>query len=69
MNTKLMPACDGQGRPLNLFVTAGSDSDCIDARALLSSIPNVDWLLGERGRDASQGRQAPQLHRDYVWRA
>ncbi len=53
INTKLMTACDGQGRPLNLFVTPGSDSDYIDARALLSSIPNVDWLLGERGRDTS----------------
>ena len=46
MNTKLHAICDSQGRPLNLFVTAGQVSDYIGARALLSSVPNVDWLLG-----------------------
>ena len=46
MNTKLHAICDGWGRPLNLFITAGQVSDCIGARALLSSLPNVEWLLG-----------------------
>ena len=45
MNTKLHAICDSLGRPLSLFVTAGQVN--IDARALLSSVPNVDWLLGE----------------------
>lgn len=44
--------CDCQGRPLDLFVTAGQVSDYIGARALLSSLPNVKWLLGDRGYDA-----------------
>ncbi len=66
MNTKLMPACDGQDCPINLFVTAGSDSDYIDARALLSSIPNVDWLLEEPGRDVSQGKQARYKGRNCI---
>ena len=58
MNTKLHAIYDSQGRPLNLFVTAGQVSDYIGARALLSSIPDVDWLLGDRGYDADWYREA-----------
>jgi len=46
MNTKFHAICDGQGRPLNLFVTAGPVSDYIGARTLLGTLPKVDWLLG-----------------------
>lgn len=48
MNTKLHAICNSQGRPLDLFVTAGQVSDYIGARALLSSLPKVDWLLWDR---------------------
>ena len=58
MNTKLHAICDSQGRPLNLFVTAGQVSDSIGARALVSSLPKVDWLLGDRGYDADWFREA-----------
>ena len=58
MNTKLHAICDNQGRPLNLFVTAGQVSDYIGARALLTSLPDVDWLLGDRGYDADWFRDA-----------
>ena len=58
MNTKLHAICDSQGRPLNLFVTAGQVSDYIGARALLGSLPNVEWLLGDRGYDADWFREA-----------
>lgn len=58
MNTKLHAICDSQGRPLNLFVTAGQVSDYIGARALLSSLPKVEWLLGDRGYDADWFRDA-----------
>jgi transposase len=58
MNTKLHVICDSQGRPLNLFVTAGPVSDCIGARALLGSLPKVDWLPGDRGHDADWFRDA-----------
>ena len=58
MNTKLHAICDSQGRPLNLFVTAGQVSDYIGARALLSSLPDVEWLLGDRGYDADWFREA-----------
>jgi transposase len=58
MNTKLHAICDSQGRPLDLFVTAGPVSDYIGARALLCSLPKVDWLLGDRGYDADWFREA-----------
>lgn len=58
MNTKLHAVCDSQGRPISLFVTAGQVSDYIGARALLSCLPNVDWLLGDRGYDADWFREA-----------
>ena len=47
MNTKLHANYDSQGRPLNLVVSAGHVSDYVGARALCSSLPDVDWLLGE----------------------
>ena len=58
MDTKLHAVCDSKSRPLNLFVSAGQVSDYIDARALLSSMPDVDWLLGDRGYDADWFREA-----------
>ncbi len=58
MTTKLHAICDSQGRPLNLFVTAGQVSDYIGARALPGSLPDVDWLLGDRGYDADWFREA-----------
>ncbi len=58
MNTKLHAICDRKGRPLNLFVAAGQASDYIGARALLDSLLNVDWLLGDRGYDADWFREA-----------
>lgn len=58
--TKLHAICDGQGRPIDLFVTAGQVSDYIGARALLSGLPKVKWLLGDRGYDADWFREALQ---------
>ncbi|GAB4275890.1 MAG: hypothetical protein Kow0013_29840 [Pararhodobacter sp.] len=58
MNTKLHAICDSQGRPLNLFVTAGQVNDDIGARTLLNSLPDVEWLLGDRGYDPDWFRDA-----------
>ena len=58
MNTKLHAICDSQGRPLDLFVTAGQVSDYMGAAALLSSLPKAKWLLGDRGYDADWFREA-----------
>ena len=60
MNTKLHAICDSLGRHIDLFVTAGQVSDYIGARALLSSLPDVKWLLGDRGYDADWFREALQ---------
>ena len=60
MNTKLQAIYDSQGRPIYLFVTAGQVSDYIGARALLSGLPKVKWLLGDRGYDADWFREALQ---------
>ena len=60
MNTKLHAICDSQARPLDLFITAGQVSDYIGARALLGDLPNVKWLLGDRGYDADWLKEALQ---------
>ena len=60
MNTKLHAICDSKGRPIDLFVTAGQVNDYVGARALLSSLPNVKWLLEDRGYDADWFREALQ---------
>ncbi len=41
-----------------MFVTAGQVRDHIGARALLSTLPKVDWLLGDRDYDAGWYRDA-----------
>ena len=43
-----------------MFVTAGQVSDYTGARALLGSLPKVDWLLGDRGYDADWFRESLQ---------
>jgi transposase len=57
MNTKLHAICDSRARAPNLIVTARQVSDYIGARALLGSLPDVDWLLGDRGYDADWFRE------------
>ena len=58
MNTKLHAVTDTMGRPIRLFMTAGQVSDYTGARALVSSLPAADWLLGDRGYDADWFREA-----------
>lgn len=61
MNTKLHVICDSHGRPIVLFVTAGQViSDYIGARALLSGLPKVKWLRGDRGYNADWFREVLQ---------
>ncbi len=58
MNTKLHAVTDAIGRPIRFFMTAGEVSDYTGARALVSSLPVSDWLLGDRGYDADWFREA-----------
>ena len=39
-------------------MTAGQVSDYAEARALVSSLPSADWLLGDRGSDANWFQEA-----------
>ena len=57
MNTKLHAASDSRRRPIRFFITAGQVSDYTGARALLGSLPQADWLLGDRGYDADWFRE------------
>ncbi|SEQ84578.1 Transposase DDE domain-containing protein [Loktanella sp. DSM 29012] len=56
-DTKLHAVTDVRGRPIRFFMTAGQVSDYTGARALLSSLPTADWLLGDRGYDADWFRE------------
>ncbi len=47
-------------RLIDLFLTAGPVGDYIGAHALVSGMPNVKWLLGDRGYDADWFREAVQ---------
>lgn len=58
MNTKLHAVADANGRPTSLFTTASQVSDYTGATALLDSLPNAQWLLGDRGYDADWFREA-----------
>ena len=58
MNTKLHAVTDAIGRPIRFFLTAGQVSDYTGARALVSSLPASDWLLGDRGYDADWFRES-----------
>ena len=60
MDIKLHAIRDSKGRPINFFASAGHVGDYIGARALLSSLPDADWLLGDRGYDADWFREALQ---------
>lgn len=57
MNTKLHAVTDMIGRPIRFFMTSGQVSDYTGARAVVSSLPAVDWLLGDRGHDADWFRE------------
>ena len=58
LNSKLHVLADAKGRPIRMFLSAVQTSDYIGARALLSSIPKAEDLLGDRGHDADWFRNA-----------
>ena len=51
-NTKLHAGTDDGGRPVRFFITAGQASDYTDVAALVSALPEADWLLADRGYEA-----------------
>lgn len=58
LDTKLHAVTDAIGRPIRFFMTAGEVRDYTGARALVSSLPAADCLLGDRGYDADWFREA-----------
>lgn len=44
--------CDGTGKPVRLWLTAGQTSDDTGARHLLPSLPRTHHLIADRGDDA-----------------
>jgi len=58
LNSKLHVVTDARGRPIRMFLSAGQTSDYIGARALLSSLPQAQVLLADRGYDADWFRDA-----------
>ena len=52
MNTKLHAVCDSQGRPLNLFVTAGQISDYKANIPLADRSDWEDWINRDRAEIA-----------------
>ena len=57
MNTKLHAMTDTIVRRIRFFMTAGQVSDYAGARALVSSLPAADCLLGDHGYDADWFRE------------
>ena len=49
---------DTSGRPIQFFISAGQVSDFTSVAALLSSLPDAEWLLVDRGYDADWFREA-----------
>ncbi|MFC3314883.1 IS5 family transposase [Falsigemmobacter intermedius] len=58
LNTKLHALTDRDGRPLRFFLSAGQVSDYTGAAAMLSSFPEAEFLLADRGYDADWFRHA-----------
>lgn len=58
LNSKLHTVCDGLGRPLTFFLSAGQMSDAKGALVLLSFLPPAKRLLADRGYDADWSLEA-----------
>lgn len=58
MNSKLHVVCDGKGRPIQMYLSAGQTSDFTGAAGLLSTLPAAKALLADRGYDADWFRNA-----------
>ena len=58
LNSKLHAICDVQGRPVRLLLTEGQCSDFKGAKILLPNLPQASALIGDKGYDSNQIRQA-----------
>ena len=58
LKSKLHMVCDGLGRPLTFFLSAGQMSDAKGALALLGALPPAKMLLADKVYDADWFREA-----------
>ena len=58
LNSKLHAACDGEGKPLILLLSEGQVSDHRGARAMLTTLPEAETLIADRGYDSDWFREA-----------
>ena len=49
LDSKLHAACDGDGKPLILVLTAGQVSDYRRADTVLPALPDADALIADKG--------------------
>ena len=52
MNPKLHAVCDGRGRPIRMYLSAGQTSAYISAAGLVSGMPLAKVVLADQGYDA-----------------
>ena len=58
MNSKLHAVCNGEGKPVLLFLSSGQTSDYKGAAQFLNVLPKAKELLADRGYDADWFRKA-----------
>jgi transposase len=60
LNSKLHVICDGNGKPLRLFLSAGNMNDIDGARQFLADFPSGKYLLADKAYDANWFRKELQ---------
>ena len=58
MNSKLHAVTDQDGKPIMLLLTEGQMSDHIGAKLLYPHLPEASTLIGDKGYDSSEFRDA-----------
>jgi transposase len=58
LNSKLHAVCDGQSKPVVSLLTEGQTRDHKGVRLLFDKLPPADALIGDRGYDSNDLREA-----------
>ncbi len=63
LNSKLHALCDDKGRPIVLCLSEGQLSDHVGAKLIYPAMPNVKVLIGDKGYDSDEFRDALKARR------
>jgi transposase len=63
LNSKLHALCDDKGRPIVLCLSEGQLSDHVGAKLIYPAMPNAQVLIGEKGYDSDEFRDALQARK------